>query len=482
MEWEVVIGLEVHVQLNTKTKIFSGSSTAFGAAPNTQASAVDLALPGTLPVLNEQALKKAILFGLAIDADICMASVFDRKNYFYPDLPKGYQTTQMDFPIVGPGIVTINLADGSSRDIRVHHAHLEEDAGKSLHEDYHGMTGIDLNRAGTPLIEIVSEPDMRSAEEAVAYLRKIHSIVTYLDISDGDLSQGSLRCDANVSVRPKGQAEYGTRAEIKNINSFRFVERAIKVEVQRQIELIEDGGKVKQETRLYDSDKNETRAMRSKEEANDYRYFPCPDLLPVVIEQSLVDQLKTTMPELPDAKRQRFEQAYGLSSYDAALLTTERAIADYFEAAADTAGEAKIAANWVNGELSAALNRDGLSIANSPVSASQLGGLIQRIVDNTISGKIAKQVFEALWNGEGDSADAVIDRKGLKQVSDTGALGAMVDDVLAANPDQVEQFRGADEGKRKKMLGFFVGQIMKASKGQANPGVINKLLNEKLGS
>ncbi|WP_373089845.1 Asp-tRNA(Asn)/Glu-tRNA(Gln) amidotransferase subunit GatB [Zhongshania sp.] len=482
MEWEVVIGLEVHVQLNTKTKIFSGSSTAFGAAPNTQASAVDLALPGTLPVLNEQALKKAILFGLAIDADICMASVFDRKNYFYPDLPKGYQTTQMDFPIVGPGIVTINLADGSSRDIRVHHAHLEEDAGKSLHEDYHGMTGIDLNRAGTPLIEIVSEPDMRSAEEAVAYLRKIHSIVTYLDISDGDLSQGSLRCDANVSVRPKGQAEYGTRAEIKNINSFRFVERAIKVEVQRQIELIEDGGKVKQETRLYDSDKNETRAMRSKEEANDYRYFPCPDLLPVVIEQSLVDQLKTTMPELPDAKRQRFEQAYGLSSYNAALLTTERATADYFEAAADTAGDAKLAANWVNGELSAALNRDGLSIAHSPVSASQLGGLIQRIVDNTISGKIAKQVFEALWNGEGDSADAIIDSKGLKQVSDTGALGAMVDDVLAANPDQVEQFRGADEGKRKKMLGFFVGQIMKASKGQANPGVINKLLNEKLGS
>ncbi|MFT6475319.1 MAG: aspartyl-tRNA(Asn)/glutamyl-tRNA(Gln) amidotransferase subunit B [Zhongshania aliphaticivorans] len=481
MEWEVVIGLEVHVQLNTKTKIFSGSSTAFGAEPNTQASAVDLALPGTLPVLNEQALKKAILFGLAIDADICMASVFDRKNYFYPDLPKGYQTTQMDFPIVGPGIVTISLSDGSSRDIRVHHAHLEEDAGKSLHEDYHGMTGIDLNRAGTPLIEIVSEPDMRSAEEAVAYLRKIHSIVTYLDISDGDLSQGSLRCDANVSVRPKGQAEYGTRAEIKNINSFRFVERAIKVEVLRQIELIEDGGKVKQETRLYDSDKNETRAMRSKEEANDYRYFPCPDLLPVVIEQSLVDQLKTTMPELPDAKRQRFEQAYGLSSYDAALLTTERAIANYFEAAADAAGDAKLAANWVNGELSAALNRDNLGIANSPVSADQLGGLIQRIVDNSISGKIAKQVFEALWNGEGDSADAIIDSKGLKQVSDTGALGAMVDDVLAANPDQVEQFRGADEGKRKKMLGFFVGQIMKASKGQANPSVINKILNEKLG-
>jgi aspartyl-tRNA(Asn)/glutamyl-tRNA(Gln) amidotransferase subunit B len=481
MEWEVVIGLEVHVQLNTKSKIFSGSSTAFGAEPNTQANAVDLALPGTLPVLNEQALKKAILFGLAIDADIGMRSVFDRKNYFYPDSPKGYQTTQMDFPIVGSGIVEIDLADGSSRPVRVHHAHLEEDAGKSLHEDYHGMSGIDLNRAGTPLIEIVSEPDMRSAEEAVAYLRKIHSIVTYLNISDGDMSQGSLRCDANVSVRPKGQAEYGTRAEIKNINSFRFVERAIKVEVQRQIELIEDGGKVKQETRLYDSDKNETRAMRSKEEANDYRYFPCPDLLPVVVEQSLIDELKATMPELPDAKRQRFEQQYGLSAYDAGLLTLERPVADYFEDTAKSAGDAKLAANWVNGELSASLNRDSLHMTNSPVSAEQLGGLIQRIRDNSISGKIAKQIFEALWNGEGDSADAIIESKGLKQVSDSGALGAMVDEVLTANPEQVEQFRAADEGKRKKMLGFFVGQIMKASKGQANPSVINKILNEKLG-
>ncbi|MFT6550846.1 MAG: aspartyl-tRNA(Asn)/glutamyl-tRNA(Gln) amidotransferase subunit B [Zhongshania marina] len=481
MEWEVVIGLEIHVQLTTKSKIFSGSSTAFGADANTQASAVDLAMPGTLPVLNEQAVKNAILFGLAINADICRNSVFDRKNYFYPDLPKGYQTTQMDFPIVGPGIVEITLSDGSTRSIRVHHAHLEEDAGKSLHEDYQGMSGIDLNRAGTPLIEIVSEPDMRSAEEAVAYLRKIHSIVTYLGISDGDMSQGSLRCDANVSVRPKGQEEYGTRAELKNINSFRFVERAIKTEVLRQIELIEDGGKVKQETRLYDSDKNETRPMRSKEEANDYRYFPCPDLLPVHVEQSLIDDLRAGMPELPDAKRQRFEEEFGLSAYDAGLLTGERSVADYFEAVAHSAGDAKLAANWVNGELSAALNRDNLAINSSPVSAEQLGGLIQRIRDNSISGKIAKQVFDALWNKEGDSADAIIDSKGLKQVSDSGAIGAMVDEVLAANPEQVEQFKGADEGKRKKMLGFFVGQIMKASKGQANPGVINSLLNEKLG-
>ncbi|RNL61597.1 Asp-tRNA(Asn)/Glu-tRNA(Gln) amidotransferase subunit GatB [Zhongshania marina] len=481
MEWEVVIGLEIHVQLTTKSKIFSGSSTAFGADANTQASAVDLAMPGTLPVLNEQAVKNAILFGLAINADICRDSVFDRKNYFYPDLPKGYQTTQMDFPIVGPGIVEITLNDGSTRSIRVHHAHLEEDAGKSLHEDYQGMSGIDLNRAGTPLIEIVSEPDMRSAEEAVAYLRKIHSIVTYLGISDGDMSQGSLRCDANVSVRPKGQEEYGTRAELKNINSFRFVERAIKTEVLRQIELIEDGGKVKQETRLYDSDKNETRPMRSKEEANDYRYFPCPDLLPVHVEQSLIDDLRAGMPELPDAKRQRFEEEFGLSAYDAGLLTGERSVADYFEAVAHSAGDAKLAANWVNGELSAALNRDNLAINSSPVSAEQLGVLIQRIRDNSISGKIAKQVFDALWNKEGDSADAIIDSKGLKQVSDSGAIGAMVDEVLAANPEQVEQFKGADEGKRKKMLGFFVGQIMKASKGQANPGVINSLLNEKLG-
>ena len=480
MQWEVVIGLEVHVQLTTKSKIFSGASTAFGAAPNSQACAVDLALPGTLPVLNEQAVNDAILFGLAIDADICRDSVFERKNYFYPDLPKGYQTSQMDKPIVGHGVVEIRLEDGSTRNIRVHHAHLEEDAGKSLHEDFHGMSGIDLNRAGTPLIEIVSEPDLRSAEEAVAYLRKIHSIVTYLGISDGDMSQGSMRCDANVSVRLKGEEEYGTRAEIKNINSFRFVERAIKVEAQRQIDLIEDGGKVVQETRLYDSDKNETRSMRSKEEANDYRYFPCPDLLPVHIEQSLIDSLQKQMPELPDAKRQRFETEYGLSTYDASLLTAERSIADFFEACSKVAGDAKLAANWVKGELSAALNREGKALKDSPVSAEQLGGLIVRIRDNSISGKIAKQVFEALWNGDGQSADEVIEAKGLKQVSDTGALEAMVDEVIAANPAQVEQYRAADDGKRKKLIGFFVGQIMKASKGQANPGMVNQLLNKKL--
>lgn len=480
MQWEVVIGLEVHVQLTTQSKIFSGASTAFGAAPNTQACAVDLALPGTLPVLNEQAVKDAILFGLAIDAEICRDSVFERKNYFYPDLPKGYQTSQMDKPIVGPGVVEIRLEDGSTRNIRIHHAHLEEDAGKSLHEDFQGMSGIDLNRAGTPLIEIVSEPDMRSAEEAVAYLRKIHSIVTYLGISDGDMSQGSMRCDANVSVRLKGEEEYGTRAEIKNINSFRFVERAIKVEAQRQIDLLEDGGTVVQETRLYDSDKNETRSMRSKEEANDYRYFPCPDLLPVRIEQSLIDELQSGMPELPDAKRARFESEYELSAYDASLLTAERSTADYFEATATAAGDAKLAANWINGELSAALNRDGKSLRDCPVSAEQLGGLILRIRDNTISGKIAKQVFEALWNGEGDSADAIIDAKGLKQVSDSGALEAMIDEVIAANTAQVEQYREADDGKRKKLIGFFVGQIMKASKGQANPGMVNQLLSKKL--
>ena len=480
MQWETVIGLEVHVQLTTKSKIFSGASTAFGAAPNSQACAVDLALPGTLPVLNEEAVKDAIQFGLAVDAEIERASIFERKNYFYPDLPKGYQTSQMAAPIVGPGVVEIQLEDGSSRSIRLHHAHLEEDAGKSLHEDFSGMSGIDLNRAGTPLIEIVSEPDMRSAEEAVAYLRKIHAIVTYLGISDGDMSQGSMRCDANVSVRLKGEEEYGTRAEIKNINSFRFVERAIKVEAQRQTDLLEDGGTVVQETRLYDSDKNETRSMRSKEEANDYRYFPCPDLLPVSIDQALIDQLRDNLPELPDAKRHRFESQYELSAYDAGLLTGERQVADYFETVAGTAGDAKLAANWINGELSAALNKDGLGISDSPVSAQQLGGLIQRIRDNTISGKIAKQVFEALWNREGDSADAIIEQKGLKQVSDSGALEAMIDEVIANSPDQVEQYRAADEGKQKKLIGYFVGQVMKASKGQANPGMVNQLLNKKL--
>lgn len=486
MEWETVIGLEVHVQLSTKSKIFSGASTTFGAEPNTQACAVDLALPGTLPVLNEEAVKSAIKFGLAVNAEICRESVFDRKNYFYPDLPKGYQTSQMDAPIVGAGVLDIQLSDGSSKQVRIHHAHLEEDAGKSLHEGSfdlhgHGMSGIDLNRAGTPLIEIVSEPDMRSAEEAVAYLKKIHSIVTYLGISDGDMSQGSLRCDANVSVRLKGDDTLGTRTETKNLNSFRFIERAIQVETQRQIDVLEDGGKITQETRLYDSERNETRPMRSKEEANDYRYFPCPDLLPVAIDDALIEQLRNNLPELPDSKRTRFENDYGLSAYDADILTAERSIADYFEQTAAAADDAKLAANWITSELMGRLNKEGLAFNQTPVSAEQLGGLIQRIRDNTISGKIAKQVFEALWNGEGSDADAVIEAKGLKQVSDSGELEKMVDDVLAANPDQVEQFQSADDKKRKKMLGFFVGQIMKASQGQANPGMVNQLLNEKLG-
>ena len=481
MEWETVIGLEVHVQLLTQSKIFSGASTAFGAEPNTQACAVDLALPGTLPVLNEEAVKSAIKFGLAVNAEIAAESVFDRKNYFYPDLPKGYQTSQMDAPIVGPGWLDIQLESGETKRVRIHHAHLEEDAGKSLHEDFHGMSGIDLNRAGTPLIEIVSEPDMRSAEEAVAYLRKIHSIVTYLGISDGDMSQGSLRCDANVSVRLKGTDELGTRTETKNLNSFRFIEKAIQIEAQRQIDVLEDGGSITQETRLFDSERNKGRPMRSKEEANDYRYFPCPDLLPVAVEQSLIDELKAAMPELPDAKRERFQSSYGLSTYDAAILTSERVSADYFEAVADAAGDAKLAANWVMVELMGRLNKEGAAFAQSPVSAAQLGGLIQRIRDNTISGKIAKQVFEALWNGEGDSADTIIESKGLKQMSDSGELEKMVDQVLDDNPDQVEQYKAADEGKRKKMLGFFVGQIMKASKGQANPGMVNQLLNKKLG-
>ncbi|MFD1215360.1 Asp-tRNA(Asn)/Glu-tRNA(Gln) amidotransferase subunit GatB [Microbulbifer celer] len=483
MEWEVVIGLEVHVQLSTQSKIFSGASTAFGAEPNTQACAIDLAMPGTLPVPNEEAFRFAVMFGLAMNAEIGQRSVFERKNYFYPDLPKGYQTTQLEKPIVGAGQIEIHLEDGSSKTVRLHHAHLEEDAGKSLHEAVfdsgHGMSGIDLNRAGTPLIEIVSEPDMRSAAEAVAYLKKIHSIVTYLGISDGDMSQGSLRCDANVSVRLKGEEELGTRAEIKNLNSFRFIEKAIKVEAQRQIDLIEDGGKVVQETRLYDADKNETRSMRSKEVANDYRYFPCPDLLPVVLSDEYVEQVRGELPELPDAKCARFEKEYGLSAYDADQLTQERASADYFEQVAAKSGEPKLAANWMMGELAALLNREEKPIEDSPVSAAHLAGLIARIKDNTISSKIAKQVFEAMANGEGD-ADAVIEAKGLKQVTDTGAIEKMVDDVIAASDKQVENYRNADPDKRPKMMGFFVGQIMKASKGQANPQMINKILKEKL--
>ncbi|MGB2272363.1 MAG: Asp-tRNA(Asn)/Glu-tRNA(Gln) amidotransferase subunit GatB [Pseudomonadales bacterium] len=480
MQWETVIGLEVHVQLATQSKIFSGSSTAFGAAANTQADIVDLALPGTLPVANLQAFKSAIMFGLAIDAEIGKESVFERKNYFYPDLPKGYQTTQLEKPIVGLGHITIPTEnEGEIKQVRIHHAHLEEDAGKSLHEDFHGMSGIDLNRAGTPLIEIVSEPDMRSSTEAIAFLKKIHAIVTYLGISDGDMSQGSLRCDANVSIRPMGEETLGTRTEIKNLNSFRFIEKAIHVEVDRQIDLLESGGEVKQETRLYDSEKNETRSMRSKEEANDYRYFPCPDLLPVIIDDQTIDELRAIMPELPEQKLQRFQEQFSLSAYDASILTEQRSIADFFETTADNCGDAKLSANWVMGELSGYLNKHDLTIEQSPVSADQLAQLISRIKDNTISGKIAKQVFEAMCANEG-SADDIIEAKGLKQVSDSGAIEAMVDEVINSSPDQVAQYRAAEPDKRKKLIGFFVGQVMKVSKGQANPGQVNQILAKKL--
>ncbi|MDH5358350.1 MAG: Asp-tRNA(Asn)/Glu-tRNA(Gln) amidotransferase subunit GatB [Gammaproteobacteria bacterium] len=478
MEWEVVIGLEIHTQLATKTKIFSGASTAYGAAPNSQACAVDLGLPGVLPVLNQDAVKMAIKFGLAVNAELPERSVFARKNYFYPDLPKGYQISQFELPIVGKGELTIELEDGTEKVVGITRAHLEEDAGKSLHEDFHGQTGIDLNRAGTPLLEIVSEPDMRSAKEAVAYMKKIHSLVRYLEICDGNMQEGSFRCDSNVSVRPKGQQELGTRAELKNINSFRNVERAINIEIERQIDLIESGGTVVQETRLYDADKNETRSMRSKEEANDYRYFPDPDLLPLVLEKEMIEQVRATLPELPNAKRDRFIADMKLSHYDAMVLTSSRELADYFEAvlAASDNKDPKLCANWVTGELSGALNKGDLDITESPVSAEQLGGMLVRIIDNTISGKIAKQIFEALWDGEGKDADSIIDAKGLKQVTDTGAIEAMIDEVIANNPAQLEQYRGGKE----QLLGFFVGQVMQASKGKANPAQVNEILKEKL--
>ncbi len=475
MEWETVIGLEIHTQLATNSKIFSGASTAYGAVPNTQACAVDLGLPGVLPVLNAQVVNMAIKFGLAINAKIAPMSIFARKNYFYPDLPKGYQISQYELPIVGTGEVTIELEDGSSKTIGVTRAHLEEDAGKSLHEDFHGMTGIDLNRAGTPLLEIVSEPDMRSPQEAVAYMKKIHSIVRYLEISDGNMQEGSFRCDANVSVRPKGQKEFGTRTELKNINSFRFVERALEFEVERQIDLIEAGGEVVQQTRLFDPNKGETRSMRSKEEAMDYRYFPDPDLLPVEIDNQHIESVRETLPELPDAKRARFVSDYSLSDYDAGFLTSSRDMADYYEAVAKESAEAKLAANWVMGELSSYLNKEDKDIADSLVIASMLAGLIKRIKDNTISGKIAKDVFDAMWQGEGD-ADAIIESRGLKQITDTGAIEALVDEVIANNPAQVEQFKAGKD----KVLGFFVGQIMKATQGKANPGQVNELLRKKL--
>mgnify|MGYP000088375408 FL=1 len=479
MEWEAVIGLEIHAQLATKSKIFSGASTAFGAEPNTQACAVDLALPGTLPVFNAEALRMAVMFGLAIDAEIGHKSVFDRKNYFYPDLPKGYQTSQLFHPIVGIGHVDIELEDGSSKRVGVTRAHLEEDAGKSLHDEFPSMTGIDLNRAGTPLLEIVSEPDMRSAEEAVAYVKKIHSIVTNLGICDGNMAEGSFRCDCNVSVRYKGEEKLGNRTETKNINSFRFIEKAIKGEIERQIDLLEDGGYITQETRLYDANKDETRSMRSKEEANDYRYFPCPDLLPIVIDEAYVESLRETLPELPDARKARFIDQFKLGEYDAMVLSAYRDLGSYFETVATTAGDAKLAANWVMGELSKHLNQNDTVIADSPVSAEMLGGLLQRISDNTITGKIAKQVFEAMWAGEG-SADEVIEAKGLKQVTDTGAIEALVDEVIAANQPQVDQYINAEPEKRGKMVGFFMGKVMQASQGKANPGQVQGMLKQKL--
>jgi aspartyl-tRNA(Asn)/glutamyl-tRNA(Gln) amidotransferase subunit B len=475
MQWETVIGLEIHTQLATESKIFSGASTRFGAEPNTQACAVDLGLPGVLPVLNEGAVRLAVRFGRAIGAEIAERSVFARKNYFYPDLPKGYQISQYELPVVGRGQVEVVLDDGAVKTIGVTRAHLEEDAGKSLHEDLRGMTGIDLNRAGTPLLEIVSEPDMRSPDEAVAYARKIHQLVRWIGISDGNMQEGSFRVDANVSVRPLGQAEFGTRAEIKNINSFRFLQKALEFEVERQIELIEDGGEVVQETRLYDPDLDETRSMRTKEEANDYRYFPDPDLLPLVVDSAFIEAATADLPELPDAIRHRFRDRYGLSEYDAGLLTSSREQAVYFEAVAAGTDAPKLAANWITGELASALNRSGLGLVESPVSAETLAGLIRRIQDNTISGKIAKQVFEAMFNGEGD-ADAVIEAKGLKQITDTGAIEAMIDAIIAANPGQVEQYRGGKD----KLFGFFVGQVMKQSKGKANPQQVNSLLKEKL--
>ena len=474
-QWEAVIGLEIHTQLATKSKIFSGASTTYGAEPNTQACVISLGMPGVLPVLNEDAVHKAVIFGMAINAEIAPYSVFARKNYFYPDLPKGYQISQFELPIVGKGFLDIDV-DGETKRVGVTRAHLEEDAGKSLHENFHGLSGIDLNRAGTPLLEIVSEPDMRSAKEAVAYMRKLHELVRYLEICDGNMQEGSFRCDANVSVRPKGQAEFGTRAEIKNINSFKFVEKAINHEIERQIELIENGGKVVQETRLYDSVKDETRSMRSKEEANDYRYFPDPDLLPVFISDELKAQVKALLPELPEEKKLRFKTDYQLNDESATILTSSRDLANYFEEVVKLSHcESTICANWMTGELSAALNRADLDICDSPIDATHFAGLVARIADDTISGKIGKQVFEFLWNST-DSADDIIEKQGLKQITDTGAIEAIIDTILAANEKQAQQYRDGNE----KMFGFFVGQVMKAMQGKGNPAEINKILKVKL--
>jgi len=483
-DWEVVIGLEIHAQLATRTKIFSGSPTAYGAAPNTQASLVDLAYPGVLPVLNAEAVRMAVKFGLAIGATVASRSIFARKNYFYPDLPKGYQISQYEHPIVSNGTLNVMLDDGVVKTVGVTRAHLEEDAGKSLHEGLAHASGIDLNRAGTPLLEIVSEPDMRSAREAVAYMKKIHTLVRYLEICDGNMQEGSFRCDANVSVRPRGQEKFGTRAEIKNLNSFRFVEKAIHHEVARQIEVIESGGKVVQETRLYDSDKDETRSMRSKEEANDYRYFPDPDLLPVDLDSSFIEAVRATLPELPDEKAARFARDLGLSAYDAGVLSATRELGAYFEAVVAELGtqHAKLAANWVMGDLSSALNRDNIEIGASRVTPGALSGLLLRIVDATISGKIAKEVFEAMWSSQDDAAgmrlaDDIIEARGLKQITDSGAMMRVIDEVIAANPKQLADYRAGKD----KLFGFFVGQVMKATGGKANPAQLNELLKARLG-
>jgi aspartyl-tRNA(Asn)/glutamyl-tRNA(Gln) amidotransferase subunit B len=476
MSWETVIGLEIHAQLATKSKIFSSAATAFGAAPNAQANLVDLGYPGVLPVLNREAVRMAVKFGLACNASVALRSIFARKNYFYPDLPKGYQISQYEQPIVEKGRLDIVLDDGTRKTIGITRAHLEEDAGKSLHDAFQDASGIDLNRAGTPLLEIVSEPDMRSAKEAIAYMKKVHTLVRYLEICDGNMQEGSFRCDANVSVRPAGQKEFGTRCEIKNLNSFRFIEKAINYEVARQIEIIEGGGKIRQETRLYDPDKGETRALRSKEEANDYRYFPDPDLLPVALDSQFIESVRATLPELPDQKAVRYIEQFGLPAYDAGVLTASREMGDYYEAVvAALKGHAKLAANWVMGDLSAALNKEGIEITQSRIDAPRLAGLLARIVDETISGKIAKDVFEQMW-AEGKDADAIIEAKGLKQITDSGAIEKVIDEVMAANPKQLADYRSGKD----KLFGFFVGQVMKVTGGKANPAQVNELLKKKL--
>ncbi len=478
MEWEVVIGLEIHTQLSTKTKMFSNTATAYGALPNTQACAIDLGLPGVLPVINQEAVKMAIKFGLAVDAELTLRSVFARKHYFYPDSPKGYQISQFELPIIGAGKLAIELEDGSEKIIGITRAHLEEDAGKSSHTGFLGHTSIDLNRAGIPLLEIVSEPDMRSASEAVGYMKKIYSLVCYLEICDGNMQEGSLRCDTNVSIRPIGQKEFGTRVELKNINSFRNVEHAINIEIKRQIEVIENGGKVYQETRLYDANSHETRSMRNKEEVSDYRYFPDPDLLPLVLEEGMIEHVRMSLPELPNEKRDRFISDMKLSFYDASVLTSSREIADYYEAVlVKTDGQdPKLCANWVNDELLGALNKFGLGITDSPITPKQLGSIIIRISDKTISGKIAKQIFEALWKKEGDNADTIINAKGLRQITDTGAIEEIINKVMIDNIVQLEQYRAG----KKQLFGFFIGQVMKVSGGKANPERVNALLKTKL--